>query len=364
MAQNIFFTIFKNLLDTGVHENTRPEQQRIINGANILYLLIILTGAFFYCEFFTLGNYAFLLAGSLGIIGSLGCMIYARYIKFHVWHTLLILLAFESFFLYRAISSQLLPPYLIWVFVFPFTYQLALGIRLGSVMLLLHSLLAMPSFFWHGTALNESAPAEMRFQLLLIYVVMAALSVGGEFIRMLSNQKVAALMSQLRDKSQTDELTGLHNRRAFQSKLDMELQRSLRTGRAFSLIMCDIDFFKTVNDTYGHLCGDIALKHLAGILNRRCRKTDTVSRWGGEEFMALLPETKLGDATRIAEELRSTVAASPCYCGSAKIFLTISLGVHECNAQGKMDDHLKTVDDLLYKAKETGRNRVCTDLDV
>ena len=159
----------------------------------------------------------------------------------------------------------------------------------------------------------------------------------------------------LRESAQTDHLTGLYNRLKFEDSIARELEMKRRYGQRFSLILFDIDHFKEVNDTYGHDIGDQVLKQLAQLLNERMRKTDIIARWGGEEFIVLLPETTLDTALMLAEKIRTAVADFPF---EAVEQVTISLGVTEFLDDDSEQKIIKRVDDALYKAKELGRNRV------
>lgn len=156
----------------------------------------------------------------------------------------------------------------------------------------------------------------------------------------------------LRQEAQSDALTGLANRRALHLALD-----SLMDGeRAFAVLAVDIDFFKRVNDTYGHDAGDDVLKHLSELLRQNSRQHDLPCRVGGEEFTMLLPDTTLADARRIAERIREAVEqADTPHCGT----LTLSVGVACRQPDTELAETLlKQADEMLYKAKQNGRNRV------
>ncbi len=154
-----------------------------------------------------------------------------------------------------------------------------------------------------------------------------------------------------------DNLTKLYNRQKLNDELNKEIQRELRYGHGFSLIMFDIDDFKAVNDTYGHDIGDEVLIFISKITQKSIRSTDFASRWGGEEFMILLPETNLIDTERIAQNLRKNIENHK-FNGIPKP-VTISVGVatYQNNDEDK-ETIIKNVDIALYKAKENGKNQV------
>ncbi len=169
------------------------------------------------------------------------------------------------------------------------------------------------------------------------------------------NIELRNMNKELKKLSDTDALTGLFNRRKINIEIEKEYQRSLRYASPFALIMFDIDWFKKINDTYGHQVGDIVLQELSKLAKQTVRSTDIVSRWGGEEFLILCTQTDLKTAYNLAQRLREDTQN---YKFNGDIKMTISLGAHEFNGKDSIDDLLKKVDDKLYKAKQSGRNKV------
>lgn len=166
----------------------------------------------------------------------------------------------------------------------------------------------------------------------------------------------AWLLEQVQQAATTDGLTGIANRRTFDTVLERELSRAARTGDPLSLLMMDLDSFKPLNDTYGHQMGDDVLRAVAASLQHACRDFDTVARYGGEEFAVVMPGCGLEEATRTAERLRQVVGS----CG-AEVPVTTSVGVATF-PQHAVDSRelLKAADDALYRSKRAGRNRVST----
>ncbi len=161
----------------------------------------------------------------------------------------------------------------------------------------------------------------------------------------------------------TDPLTELFNHRYFQETLSHEFTRAKRYAKPLSLMLIDIDFFKKFNDTYGHLVGDKVLRHVAAIFKKSVREQiDTVARYGGEEFAVILPETSIEGASRFAERIRSSVEESRVLDESRKLAVTLSIGVACTSITNceKPSDLIEASDLALYKAKDTGRNRVMT----
>ncbi len=156
-----------------------------------------------------------------------------------------------------------------------------------------------------------------------------------------------------------DDLTGLHNRRYFNERLIDELERAKRYDETLSLIICDIDHFKRVNDSYGHIVGDMVLIWIANLIREQRRKSDVVARFGGEEFAILLMNTDKNLALEIAENLRCQIEETPFLGDDDKIFLTTSFGVATLGEDANSFDGLVSkADKYMYCAKAQGRNRV------
>jgi diguanylate cyclase (GGDEF)-like protein len=168
-------------------------------------------------------------------------------------------------------------------------------------------------------------------------------------------------LAELSNLVQTDTLTGIANYRYFLKAIEQEIERTQRSGQPTSLIMLDIDFFKKVNDQWGHEVGNQALIHLSRLLQQTVRKLDIPCRYGGEEFVIILPNTTLTTCIPIAERIRKVIEASPLNIANQLLQLTVSLGISTYSAgqQITIEELVKSADQYLYQAKETGRNRVC-----
>ncbi|MFO8073484.1 MAG: GGDEF domain-containing protein [Polyangia bacterium] len=154
-----------------------------------------------------------------------------------------------------------------------------------------------------------------------------------------------------------DGLTGVFNKRYFLEALEREMSRSQRYDRPLSVLMFDIDHFKPVNDTYGHLAGDYVLQALARVISTRARREEIFARFGGEEFVILLPETEKEGAMELAEQLRRRVADYDFVFEGEEIPITMSVGVATVRGEGFSESELiKLADDKLYEAKKAGRN--------
>lgn len=155
-----------------------------------------------------------------------------------------------------------------------------------------------------------------------------------------------------------DGLTGVHNKRYFDEFLEREFARAQRHGRPLSVALIDLDRFKDVNDSFGHLAGDSVLKMVARLIQSRVRQEELLARYGGEEFVVVLPETDLAGARAFAEKVRQEVEAATAVVDGETIGVTISIGIGTLEAGREGEDLVREADRQLYRAKAAGRNTV------
>ncbi|MBA4384989.1 MAG: hypothetical protein C0410_09650 [Anaerolinea sp.] len=191
---------------------------------------------------------------------------------------------------------------------------------------------------------------------IVTFVVLA----GVSFMEIRNSNKVAIRLIEVNNKlayhASRDSLTNLLNRRTMNQYIQMEYVRSKRSGKAFGLIMADVDDFKQVNDNHGHAAGDLVLIELAGLLSATLRKQDSIARWGGEEFLILLPETEFEGVQTAAEKVRDLVAHSSIPYQGHDIQITLSIGGVVCEREANWDDCIKIADRALYYGKTHGKN--------
>ena len=170
------------------------------------------------------------------------------------------------------------------------------------------------------------------------------------------------LFHAVREQTLTDSLTGCATRTHGRQLLARELRRAVRSGVSTSVIMIDADHFKAVNDQYGHQCGDEALQHVAARIKTSLRSTDAAVRYGGEEFLVVLPDTPLSGASKVAESVRRAAESQSFVCGDREVWMTVSCGVATAKA-GDVDlaGLIARADAAMYQAKAAGRNRVQVD---
>ncbi len=226
----------------------------------------------------------------------------------------------------------------------------------------------------HDILVNQSiidAPRLVPFGFAALIMVMAA-SLANHFTAMYNRlesevaertRELSEANSQLGEAARVDVLTNLLNRRGFAERAEEEIQRARRTRRGFALVMADIDKFKLVNDEYGHACGDEILTEVARQLSRQLRDIDAIARWGGEEFVLLLPETGVDGGVILAEKLRGLVERHQFYYREHLLNITMTFGVAGYTLAMSLDDCLGLADRALYAGKAAGRNVVKVEHD-
>ena len=229
---------------------------------------------------------------------------------------------------------------------------LTAGLALECGVLLLRSASA-PMFAQQGASVLTSNTVQ-TLTFMTAFIALLVTSMGFVFM---GKERADQLNRHL---AAQDELTSMANRRAIIAALDRDVSRSLRTRAPLALMMLDIDHFKQVNDRHGHLAGDAVLRHVAGVLRQRVRAQDIVGRYGGEEFLVVLPDTGHEGAYQLALQLCAAVQAAPCLWNGESISVTVSIGVFgsRLEPQDHWDLLLHAADSALYRAKEAGRNRV------
>ncbi len=214
--------------------------------------------------------------------------------------------------------------------------------------------------FATGVALKMGPTGDAHYFALYNHLAHLFLPAGYTGVAMFLVFMVASDLSErMKALAVMDTLTGLYNRRGFSQQAEQAFSMARRTGRPVSIIMTDIDHFKRINDRYGHAVGDEALQHYAALLTQERRAEDIVARMGGEEFAIVLPNADLFQAVKVAERIRTNVAAKPLDMGGHEIPMTSSFGVASLSDS---DDDVHTIliraDKALYRSKDEGRNRV------
>jgi len=247
----------------------------------------------------------------------------------------------------------------LWFYVFPSIVFFILGLKRGVILTVISFMAIIIIFRFPELPFvtsNYSFDFQLRFIASLIFISIFAYIL--DYSRRKARNDLISMAKLYERAAGTDELTQLANRRSMKENLNREFFRFQRHGRYFSLILLDIDFFKKVNDTYGHDAGDLVLKIFSQKLTEMSRKVDTVARWGGEEFLILLPDTSLVQALALGERIRVKIEESVFSYKYEQINITCSAGVCSINQSKDLENLLKQADINLYDAKEKGRNRI------
>lgn len=247
----------------------------------------------------------------------------------------------------------------LWFYVFPPLLFYLTSLKGGTAILLFCYLLAVIVFQFPGLPLvsaEYSTDFKIRFFATLTFesIFCFVLEAG----RLRARNRLLALAKTHERAARTDELTGLANRREMQNRLDTEFSRFKRAGHHFSVVLIDLDLFKRINDDHGHNAGDAVLRQFADLTHTVVRQSDLAARWGGEEFLLLLPDTSLLQALALAERLRAEVASTQFRYQGEALPVTISAGVCSISKAGSVNELLKQADIQLYNAKDAGRNRI------
>ncbi|WP_166267709.1 GGDEF domain-containing protein [Marinobacter caseinilyticus] len=239
-----------------------------------------------------------------------------------------------------------------WVLVIPVLSHLLLGRRQGLIIALLFLTIAAVIFF-----IKHGDNPELMQALPIANIVLISLCIlSFSHVYEMSREKSELTLLRM---AQTDFLTGLANRARFKDSFEREKQRALRENQPMSLLVIDLDYFKSVNDRFGHETGDKALVYVADLLTRRLRATDQVCRLGGEEFGVILVDTNAELAAQVAEHMRHSLETEPFILGGQTIALTMSIGLAEFRHDGdSLRSLLGAADQRLYQGKAQGRNQV------
>ncbi len=343
------------LLGCGIKPGMSIEEENVIVKANLLFLPAAILGVLMIGETLRVGMYGFLPVAGAVLAGAALCFgVVARTGRPFV-PSLLLVGGLSLYSLTRVATGGAFGAGFILVPLFPFLHFFAFSFHTAQVSSLLHpaglaAVLCVPG---DPFLFTDYSPI-VRQRIFIAYMLFSCAAMLGEFVRRRGQRKVALLMAKLAESAQKDRLTGLYSRGAFLERFEYEAARSAREGFPLSIVMFDIDHFKRINDEYGHVCGDEALRQPARLMEAIFRRQDTSARWGGEEFIVLLPQTDLEGARVSAEKLRAALATSVCVCGPASFVFTASFGVHQCDLDYSLDANIAAADAKLYQAKHKG----------
>ncbi|EWH09069.1 diguanylate cyclase [Catenovulum agarivorans DS-2] len=250
----------------------------------------------------------------------------------------------------------------LWTYILPPVALFLGGLSLGLFNIVLFSVLCLFLLYFNGghfILADYTDSYKLRF--ILSFFTVTFLSCCYEYSRKASYEHIQSLSDKFEQLAKTDPLTGLANRREMMEQINKEYARLSRNNSTLSLLLLDVDRFKTINDGFGHDVGDIVLQELANIFTQNIRVHDIVARWGGEEFLIMLPDTNTQQAIEVAEKLLNKVATHHFEIKHFRKQVTVSIGVAELHPLTTVTNAVAKADKYLYQAKQNGRNQVCYD---
>ncbi len=246
----------------------------------------------------------------------------------------------------------------LWMYIVPPVAFFFGGMRKGLVNIgIFIIIVSIMLFSPYEELLGTAYPYEFRSRLIYSFLTVTLLFGFYEYSRQKSFQFIRDLGQKYERQAMQDPLTKLPNRRGMWEHLEYERNRSMRSKENMSLLICDIDLFKQINDEHLHEGGDYVLRKLSKFFVKSLRKQDKVARWGGEEFLFLLPETSEKDAYFLAEKIRESVKHTQFSFNGKEILITLSFGFVEVSEEWSIDKAINRADKYLYEAKENGRDQ-------
>lgn len=243
----------------------------------------------------------------------------------------------------------------LWIYPLPMIIMFLLGFRKGILYMALFFIVII--FILFGLE-NTLYPYDFKLRIVLSLLLVTFLASVYEYLRERAFERMNTLSQQLEEASHHDHLTQVYNRRGIHKELENACTHYNTDNKNFSLIICDIDYFKKINDNYGHIAGDEVLKKVASEIKSIIRKDDVLARWGGEEFLVLLLNATMEAAYEVGEKIRKSIENTSFTYDKHTIAMTVSIGVAEKDNELPISDIISQADTHMYKAKKEGRNTV------
>jgi diguanylate cyclase (GGDEF)-like protein len=250
----------------------------------------------------------------------------------------------------------------LWIYSLPMIVLFLHGYKKGIIVLVLFLLMLVALLFIPDNGfLHTSYMIEYKIRLTLIFILVSLLTSAYAHSAQELFKKMTELTEELSEIAEEDQLTQLRNRRGVYHQLERIYAQAKRDRTDLGLIMCDIDHFKEVNDIYGHDAGDKVLIAVAELIKHTIRVSDLPARWGGEEFLIVLPNANKKEAYAVAEKIRKNILDLIVKHEDVNIDITMSLGVADIKRTKNVEELVKLADNYLYEAKRKGRNLTCPD---
>ena len=249
----------------------------------------------------------------------------------------------------------------LWIFIVAPVSLFIHGLKRGLIDIAVF-VIVISTIMFIPTNVMTHAIYSPEYKLRLIYSFLTVTFLSGlyEYSRDQFYKHTVELSKKYQQLAHIDSLTQLSNRRDALIILNYEKSKIVRNNEPFSIILCDIDFFKKINDQYGHNAGDMVLIELAKLFSQNIREQDSISRWGGEEFLFILPQTSALNAVTIAQKIQEKIREHIIYYDKREIMITVSMGIEEFSQNKSIDEVVNSADKYLYQAKNSGRNKICS----
>lgn len=351
-------SVLRNYLNAGFAQNNSPDTNRKALMVNLLGLFgVFITG--------TMGTVAIqnenkALAIALYLTGASYVISHflQRFTGNKQIYSFIILYSMLGFMLYLVHSGGVNNTGPLWIFMAAPVALFFDGLKRGLANIGVFTfIIAIMLFYPNDLLLGAHYSSEFKFRLMFSFLSVTFLSAYYEYSRQRSFEFMHKISMKFEQMAKYDPLTQLPNRREAMDKLEYEYRRIERNLSPVALILCDVDHFKKVNDIHGNAGGDEVLIKIARLFRKIIRKQDTVVRWGGEEFLFILPQTNSTQALIVAKKLRDNLASHDVIVNDRKVELTLSMGISEVNVKTTIDDAIKHADNYREKAKENGRNQ-------
>ncbi|MGS2720532.1 GGDEF domain-containing protein [Paraglaciecola aestuariivivens] len=357
--------LVKDYLNNGVNDKQDPESSQKVMITNLF-------GFIGYMTCFILGSSALLRADwVLGILLVISGFIFlssnlilrSTSIKNpFVFASTLVIISLMLLMLYLVVTGGVEGTGPLWLYIVPPMTLFFGGMIKGSLHLgLFITVIAVVMFFPDDKLLVYSYTYEFKSRILYSFLTVSLLFAFYEYARQSSFSRMREMSEEFEKQAMHDPLSGLLNRRGMVEALQEEYDRRKRYASDLTVMMCDIDHFKKINDQYGHDKGDAIIKDFANKFKLGLRKQDSVARWGGEEYLFLLPETTGKQALLLAEKLRKEIESEEFQHKDKTFNVTVSFGIHQLTEQDSIHQAISKADKNLYAAKTQGRNLCIID---
>ncbi|MDP5032002.1 MAG: diguanylate cyclase [Paraglaciecola sp.] len=353
--------LIRNYLNTGTNRNNDPEKNQQILVANLFgfigYTLTLIMGLAAVIRQDNLLATVLLIASTLFFTSRL-ILVNKRLKNAYRVSGSLVTISLMLLMVYLIYAGGVHGTGPLWIYIVPPVALFFGGLRKGTRSIGLFILaISFMLFYPNNALLAASYSFEFKSRLLYSFLTVSLLFAFYEYSRQKSYKQSLQISRKFENQARVDLLSGLLNRRGMSEVLEAEFSRAIRHKKELSLIMCDIDHFKIINDQSGHQIGDQVIEQIAQTFKTALRQHDNVARWGGEEYLFLLPETNEQQAFIIAEKLRTTIAEKHFYDNGRPFNVTVSMGVYQVNQSDSINHAITLADKGLYLAKNSGRNR-------